>query len=165
MVVFRCTIKFAKKFGFRLETDNQQNPTNVLGDWYFNFFTFQRINYILGVSETSLLPVIVTAKEIKTFPERFGNRLAEVLQIIGIDSKQINLELREMQTISYGKTKSKKVLGCQNDYLRMVSYMMRDNLPSTLLDYSLQLSKTPFKPIGYAYPQEICLKLFEQQIT
>lgn len=161
MVVFRCTKKFAQKYGFRLESDIQPNANNVLGDWYFNFFTFQRINYILGVSENSLLPVIITAKEIRTFSKRFGERLAEVLQIIGVNSKQIDCELREMKSIIFVTTKSKVVLGCQNDYLKMIPYMMSDNVPATLVDYSLQLSKTPFKSIGYANPQEICLKLFE----
>ena len=67
MIIFRCTQKFAKKFNFKLEKSIFAESTNVLGDWYFNYFTFQRKFYLLGVSEKSLLPIVIPAKEIKNF--------------------------------------------------------------------------------------------------
>ena len=163
MVIFRCTQKFAKKFGIGFETVNSQKSETLLGDWYLSFFTYQRIDYLLGVSENSLLPVIITAQERKTFPERFRERLSEILRAIGIEQVRVDRELAEFQSISFAPTRSKIVLGCQNDFIRMSSHILRNDPPASLLEYPLQLSKIPFKPIGYDSPGETCLKLFDQE--
>jgi hypothetical protein len=163
MIIFRCTQKFAKKFKVKPERDISEVSTTVLGDWYFNYFTNQRKHYLLGVSENTLLPVIITAGGLKDFPERFLRQLAEILQNIGIDQPKIDRELAEMQTIIWGVTVSRVILGCQNDYIRNIAYILRDDSLSNLADLSLLLARTPFRSIGFASPREVCSKAFGQK--
>jgi hypothetical protein len=160
MVIFRCTQKLGKRFRIKVEDDLPESSTNKLGDWYFNYFIFERKYYLIGVSEKSLLPVIIPAREIRDFPERFCVALKELLEVIGIDDLLIARELSEMRTVRYGKTQSRVVLGCQNDCIRMVRYMMRDDPPCSLLEQSLKLSRIPFKSIKYKNPREITSGVF-----
>jgi hypothetical protein len=160
MVIFRCTQKLAKRFKIEIEKDLPESSTNTLGDWYFNYFTFERKYYLLGMSEKSLLPVVIPAKEIRDFPERFCVALRELLEVLGIDDSLIARELVEMRSVCYGKTNSRTVLGCQNDCIRMVRYMMRDDPPCSLLEQSLKLSRIPFKTVGYKNPRELTSDFF-----
>jgi hypothetical protein len=119
------------------------------------------MTYICAVNEKSLLPIFIPAKEMKTFSERFLIRLEEVLQRLDIAQPQIEHELQAMSEMRFCKTNSKVVLGCQNDYIRMASYMLRDDSStSSLTEYTLELSKTPFKSIAYASSQEMCRVVF-----
>lgn len=160
MVIFRFTQKLAKRFKMEIEKDLPENSTNMLGDWYFNYFTFERKYFLLGISEKSLLPVVIPAREIGDFPERFCVALRELLEVLGIDDKLIDRELMEMRDVHYGKTNSRNVLGCQNDCIRMVRYMMRDDPPCSLLEQSLKLSRIPFKTVGYKNPVELTSNIF-----
>lgn len=155
MVIFRCTQKLAKKFKLPLEKDCPETSTNILGDWYFNYFIFARKYYLLGVSEKSLLPVIIPAKEIKDFPARLGGELNKILEFLGIEKQKIDEETSAMQKIRFAATKSKIVLGCQNDSIRLLPYILDDNPHSSLLEISLTLGRTPFRSINYSNPLEI----------
>ena len=60
MVTLRCTQKLLR----RLEvTDKPAAPTPVLGDWYANILFSRPHQLVLCVSERSLLPVVLLAKE------------------------------------------------------------------------------------------------------
>jgi hypothetical protein len=161
MVIFRCTQKLAKRFKIEIEKDlPERSSTNMLGDWYFNYFTFERKYYLLGISEKSLLPVVIPAREIRDFPERFCVALRELLEVLEIDDGLIACELADMRIVHYGKTQSKTVLGCQNDCIRIVRYMMRDDPLSSLLEQSLKLSRIPFKTVGYKNTGELTSDIF-----
>ncbi len=155
MMIFRCTQKLAKKFKLSLEKDCYETPTNTLGDWYFNYFIFARKYYLLGVCEKSLLPVIIPAKEIKDFPARFCGELNKILEFIGIEKQKIDAETAAMQEIRFAATKSKTVLGCQNDCIRLLPHILENNPHRNLFESSLTLGRTPFKAINYFNPLEI----------
>ena len=155
MVIFRCTQKLAKKFKLPLEKDFNETSTNILGDWYFNYFIFARKYYLLGVCEKSLLPVIIPAKEIKDFPARFCGELNKILEFSGIEKQKIDEETAAMQKIRFAATKSKTVLGCQNDCIRLLPHILENTSHRNLLEISLTLGRTPFKSINYANPLEI----------
>lgn len=160
MVIFRCTQKLAKKFKLPLEKDFNETSTNILGDWYFNYFIFARKYYLLGVCEKSLLPVIIPAKEIKDFPARFSGELFQILDFIGIDKQKIDAETAEMQKIRFATTKSKIVLGCQNDCIRLLPHIF-DGAPNfNLFESSLTFAKMPFKSIDYANPIDVTKEHF-----
>ncbi len=160
MVIFRCTQKLAKKFKISLEKDCYETPTNILGDWYFNYFIFARKYYLLGVCEKSLLPVIIPAKEIKDFPARFCGELNKILKFIGIDKQKIDEETAAMQKIRFAATKSKTVLGCQNDCIRLLPHILQKEPPYNQLEISLTLGRIPFKSIDYANSIEVTREYF-----
>jgi hypothetical protein len=162
MIVFRCTQKLAKKFRFSLEKDIETVSENVLGDWYFNYFTFDRKYYLIGLSEKSLLSVIVAAKDFKTFPMRFIESLRIILQTIGINKSQIENEISAMENIIFTKTKSKVALGCQNDCIQMIRHRMSYQSGESLLEYSLYLGRVPFKPLKYSFATEVTKMCFDE---
>jgi hypothetical protein len=162
MVIFRCTQKLAKRFNLHLEKDFAETSTNVLGDWYFNYFTHQRKYYLLGLSENSLLPVVIQAKEIKDFPLRFHGELGKILEIIGIDQQKTDEEISEMQQIRFAKTKSKKVLGSQNDCIRLIPHILENAPCFNVSELAMTLGKMPFKSINYLYPYEMTVKCFDK---
>jgi len=53
--------------------------TNLLGNWYANILIIQRQHILLLVSERTLLPVLMPAKNIKSFPQKFSVELSEML--------------------------------------------------------------------------------------
>lgn len=160
MVIFRCTQKLANKFKLQLDKDCREIPTNILDDWYFNYFIFARKYYLLGVCEKSLLPVIIPAKEIKDFPARFSGELTKILEFIGIEKQKIDEETSAMREIRFATTKSKTVLGCQNDCIRLLPHILQKEPPSSLLEISLTLGRMPFKSINYANPIEVTREYF-----
>lgn len=101
-------------------------------------------------------------KQQQNFTERFCQQLKEMLQILGIDQTKIENELSEMSQIRFGTTRSKIVLGCQNDFIRIVLLILHDDPPQSLLEHSLKLSRMPFKSIGYASPLEIAISRFQK---
>lgn len=161
MVIFRCTQKLAKTFNLHLEKDCAETSTNVLGDWYFNYFTHQRKYYLLGLSENSLLPVVIQAKEIKDFSLRFRGELGKILGIIGIDQQKADEEISKMRQIRFAKTKSKKILGCQNDCIRLIPHILENAPHFNVSELAMTLGKMPFKSINYLYPYEMTLKCFD----
>lgn len=151
-MIFRCTQKLAKKFKISLEKGLHETSTNTLSDWYFNYFIYARKYYLLGVCEKSLLPVIIPAKEIKDFPARFCGELDKILKFIRIEKQKIDEETAAMQEIRFTATKSKTVLGCQNDCIRLLPHIFEDDSHSGLLEISLTLGRMPFKSISYDHP-------------
>ena len=162
MVIFRCTQKLAKRFNLHLEVDCAETSANILGDWYFNYFTHQRKYYLLGLSENSLLPVIIPAKEIKDFPSRLSSELGKILQIIGIDWEKIAEEISAMRQIGLAKTKNKKVLGCQNDCIRLLPHILENASHFNVSELALTLGEMPFKSINYLNSCEMTVKCFDK---
>lgn len=69
MIVVRATAKLLKK----LRSDTEENPPNstgILGDWYCNIAIIQKQHLIICVSQKTLLPIILPAKDPASFPKR-----------------------------------------------------------------------------------------------
>jgi hypothetical protein len=66
MFTIRCTRKLLK----HLHADGLGSaapPTTILGDWYANLLFTRHLRLVICVSERSLLPIFVAAKERSTF--------------------------------------------------------------------------------------------------
>jgi hypothetical protein len=84
-----------------------------------------REQFVLCVSERSLLPVVVAAKDARTLVPRFRNALAELLARLDVSPAAIERERAEMAEGRLGRTASRQVLGTMNDFLRMFSWRAR----------------------------------------
>jgi hypothetical protein len=107
------------------------------------------------VYEKSLLPVIIPAKEIKEFPVRFCVQFNKMLKFIGIEKQKIDEETAATQKILFATTKSKTVLGCQNDCIKLLPHILQKEPPYKQLEISLTLGRIPFKSTKYANPIEV----------
>ena len=155
MFTLRCTAKLLRRLRATPGVDLEP-PTTRLGDWYATLVHEHREQFVLCVSERSLLPVVVPAKEARTLVPRFRDALAELLARLGVSTAEIERERAEMDAVRVGRTASRQVLGTMNDFLRMFSWRA---LGRSLLDESLQLAEAPCGPIGMRSPDDLTLEL------
>ncbi len=134
-------------------------PSTKLGAWYANLLFTRPTSLVLCVSEVTLLPLLVPARDLKSFPERLAPALAELLRALSVSNPAIDGELRQMNHFVLAKTASRRVLGMMNDFtFQLESY--RDDRHSTLLDKELFLARAPCSPLGMDSPDERTQALF-----
>ncbi|HYS79837.1 MAG TPA: hypothetical protein VEM76_03970 [Anaeromyxobacteraceae bacterium] len=159
MFTLRCTGKLLKRLHTSPVVDIEQ-PTTRLGDWYATLVYDHREQFVLCVSERSLLPVVVPAKEARTLAPRFRDTVAELLARLGVSPADIERERAEMADVRVGRTASRQVLGSMNDFLRMFSWRAPGR---SLLDESRQLAEAPCGPIGMRSPDDLTLEMLRQR--
>lgn len=164
MVTLRCTQKLLRRISELISEINEQ-PTTLLGDWYANILFSKPQQLVLCVSERTMLPVIVPAKDIHTLPNRLVVAVHEVLTTIGVDPQLAERECAEMQDFRFGKTNNRSILGSLNDLMFNFEYYLQANPVDSLLEHSLRLSTIICKPIGYSHPKDVTLELFGSGIT
>lgn len=152
MYTLRCTAKLLKRLGPSVEGAGEP-PTNRLGDWYATLVHAPRMQLVLMVSERTLLPLVVPAREASTFLERAPAALADVLLRLDVRPAVIEQEVAAMVGGSIGRTASRRVLGTMNDFLGM----MRSHPwpPPSLTELALWLAESPCGPIGMASPDDL----------
>ena len=160
MVTLRCTLKLLKKLGMEYLSETPEATTS-LGDWFANILYTRQDHYILCVSENSLLPILLSAKDLNTLIPRFLKQLSDVLISMGIPNSSITKEIGQMSNLEFGCTKSKVVLGSMNDFVYNFKHMLPVRKSYAFTEWSLNLAETPCGPLNYRSPMEITLKLFD----
>jgi hypothetical protein len=153
----RATVKLLK----RMNAAPDPSPplsTGLLGDWYANLLVVRPAHLVLCVSEWTLLPVLVPAKDIGGLPERLALAVGAMLRAIGVPELEVLRELRHMVEWRIAKTASRQVLGTMNDFAWMAEVDPRETM--SLLDRALLLAECPCKPIGMLDPRRATLALF-----
>ena len=128
MFSFHVTSKVSN----RLKQPLEQNPsqaTNLFGAWYVNLLILHRQHIFLLVSERTLLPVLMPAKNLVLFPKQFPAVLGEVLGAITIPHEMILAELQELTERRFAKTASRQILGSMNDFAKVLDVYLEDGAP------------------------------------
>ena len=159
MTVFRCTQRVLRRFKLTaIEPDTAS--TGVLGDWYANLLNVGRKRLVLCVSERSLLPVIVPARN-KAFPREFGQTLMRVLLALDIPIHSVDAEVAAAQDVQFARTRNRRVLGVMNDFLFSAElYFAYARSHDPVLETCLKLAETPSRPIGMDSPDRLTVSLF-----
>jgi hypothetical protein len=137
--------------------------TTLLGDWYANILFVRPEHLVLCLSEKTLLPVIVQAKDVKSLPRRVAEATEQVLRAVGIPEAEIEAELAEMQQGYLATTASRKVLGCLNDFMFHFELQYKELSGLTLLEHALRLAEMPSAVLEFAFPNEATSALFATQ--
>jgi hypothetical protein len=160
LVAFRCTQRVAKRFRLRL-AESPPPSSGLLGDWYANLLNVGRSRLVLCLSERSLLPVILPARN-DVFPAQFPEFLAEVLRGLQLAPERIEEEVAAAREVVFGKPRSRNVLGALNDFGFHAWHELADpRFQSTPLRTALRLAEMPSKPIGYSSPDRVVHSLFQ----
>jgi hypothetical protein len=159
MITLRCTQKLLKKFKIDGPTESGK-PTNILGDWYANIVYSRKGHFIVCVSERSLLPIVLSARDLNRFVPRFKDLISEVLLELGVPNKSVENEIIQMFPFFYGRTKNKIILGTLTDFTKDLKFMLLQNDYSEL-EWSLYFAETPCGPLNYKNPIEVTKKLYE----
>jgi hypothetical protein len=94
----------------------------ALGDWYVNRLVVARQPLLLIVSSTSLLPMVVSARQVRSLPERLASIVEVRLRGLGVPSELIATELRSMQPVVTAATVDRSVLGILVDFAKAIPY-------------------------------------------
>jgi hypothetical protein len=157
MFTIRCTQKLLKRVDF---TDEPIAPTTLLGDWYANVLYSRPHQLVLCVSERSLLPVVLQAKEAHTLAPRLTVTVGQVLKRLGVPAALIEREQNEMCAFAYSRTRNRRVLGQLKDLLFHLSWYLHDAPDESLLAHSLRLAETPCGVIN-GFPDRLTVELFQ----
>jgi len=158
MTNLRCTARAIRRF--KMDVEDGSEPSNgVLGDWYVNLLNLGPTRFVLCVSEKSLLPVVVPARN-SEFPSRLPAYVERMLLAIGLPADQAAVEAAHCLEVRVGKTRNRSILGVMNDYKQQSNYYVVD-IPS--LSLSLALAETPGGTMGFANPMEKTWEIFEKE--
>ncbi|GAC1494954.1 MAG: hypothetical protein NVS1B5_20240 [Gemmatimonadaceae bacterium] len=161
MLAIRCT----KKLLDRMQVDPDPNPptcSTVLGDWYANLLRVSKQQFILCVSEKTLLPVLLPAVAAKLLPRRLPEAAFDVLKRLGIPGSAIDREMREMQDAVVARTASRSVLGMMNDFAFAAPYRLVEG--ASLVEVALWLAETPCSPIDMNSPDRETQTAFAESL-
>jgi hypothetical protein len=151
--VLRCTQKLLDRLNATPHSEPAPTDT-VLGDWYANLIRVGRIQVVLAVSERSLLPIVVPARDGRALVQRLSEALVPILTSVGVPTADATAELGAMQHWVVGKTASRRILGSLNDLAFQLQVGLLNFPDRTLLAHSLWLAKTPLKVIDYGAPDQ-----------
>src|SRR5262249_47773564 len=118
MFTLRCTAKLRKRLGTRHELPATP-PSTKLGDWYAHLL-FTRPQLVLCVSERTLLPVLVPARDGSLLVARLCYAVGQMLTALGVGDAAVASEREAMKDAVIGKTVSRQVLGSMNDFVHML---------------------------------------------
>ena len=159
MFAIRCTKKLIDRVSPKA-LPSPVPPSTVLGDWYANLVFTRPEQYIVCISERTLLPVVVTAKDAKNLPGRLADATAEVLMAIGLAETDIDEEITQMRSAYFAKTADRRVLGSLNDFVFHFEHGTGSDLSVSILERTLRMARMPCGAIEYAYPSEAALAAF-----
>src|SRR5438093_774093 len=149
MFTLRCTARLRKRLGMMKDAPPMPSSTK-LGDWYAHLL-FSRPRVVLCVSERTLLPVLIPARDARLLVQRLRDVVGQMLVELGIADAAVESERAAMMDAVIGKTLSRQVLGSMNDFVRMLdSYRGA----GSLLEVSLRLAETPCGPLRMNSPRE-----------
>ena len=146
MLTLHCTRKLLKHLHTVIRADSVR-PTTCLGDWYAHLLFTERLRLVICVSERSLLPVFVAAKDPASFVPRFQAAVQSVLRCIGVPPESLDHEAREMAKVMTGAGANRSVLGSLND-LAFLSRAVIDEQPEIdLTMLAMEVAETPCAPL------------------
>ena len=159
MFAVRCTRKLLNR-GAPKSLSAPTPPTTVLGDWYANIVFTRPEQVVVCISERTLLPVIVTAKDIKRLPERLAAAAGMILTSIGASPEDVDAEHSEMRVGCLATTANRRVLGYLNDFVFHFEHGAGSQAELSIHERTLRLARMPCAALEYAYPTEATLAAF-----
>lgn len=118
---------------------------SALGDWYVNRVVVARQPLLLLVSASSLLPMVVPARDVRSLPDRLPALVEARLQRLGVDAHLIAAELRSMVPVATAATVDRSILGTLNDFAKAMPYYLDSATPApkSLAGLEAWLAQTP----------------------
>jgi hypothetical protein len=96
----------------------------ALGDWYVDRVVIDRRPLLLLVSSTSLLPMLLPARDVRGLPTRLGGLVEARLKRLGIEAHTIEAEKLAMVPVIIGSTADRSVLGIMTEFARSLPYYL-----------------------------------------
>jgi hypothetical protein len=136
-------------------------PTTRLGNWYANLLPFEAGDFLLCVSEKTLLPIALPVSALPNLPQELSKALLPVLTGLGIERGFIEQERFAMAQAAFSTTANRHVVGFMNEFAFMMSVRLAEE-STPLTELSLWLAGTPCK---MCFPDRATQELFFSGLT
>jgi len=117
--LIRCTAKLRKEMGLKKTDLCEGEPVPPgLGQWHAHLIYIMRKKCVLFVNDRTLLNFIqpdVRREQIRKLDELFREMLPALLSEKGLTPEQVDAIMSDYETITYGKSNNRSVLGSMND--------------------------------------------------
>ncbi len=144
MVFLRATRKVLSLLPPTSENATEGNDT-ALGDWFVNRIVIDRRPLLLLISSTSLLPILIPARDVRHLPEHLPDLVEQRLERLGVDATLIRAEVSALTPVGVGPTNNRSVVGILTDFCRLAPYYftIRGWGDAEIEDTERKLSGTP----------------------
>lgn len=133
--------------------------TASLGDWYATLIRTRRGHFVLAMARQTLLPVVVTGRDVRTFPDRLTAQVVAMLESYGVPADAVEREREAMRDVVYARTDDRSNVGVLTEFQRLLTYDLAEPSELSLLDLSLRLAWTPITA-RKTFPVDATCKLF-----
>lgn len=163
MIVLRCTARLLRDVArHHPRASATHRPTSRLGEWYANRLNVGARRYIMATHATSLLSVVVPARDLRGLPERIATATDRLLLDLGVPAAVRAPEVDAMRDVRVTRTASGSVLASMR-WITMYADTLLWDLPHrpgrTLADVNVALSDCPCGALGGGIPADAALLL------
>jgi hypothetical protein len=169
VVTLRCTRLVRDRLHLPRQTVPEPPPsTGRLGDWYVHLVRFGRPEFAIATSERSLLRVLFPARALRTtLASNLRAAVRSLLESLGVSREAVAREIAAMESVTFGRTTNRRVLGSMNDLAFQASVHLARG--DDLLTISRRRADTPMSAIGakrwdYGYPGEVARELLTTSV-
>jgi hypothetical protein len=135
-------------------------PTTKLGDWYGNLIRMGNRHVLLFISERSRLPVMVPVRAANRLRSSFPDAVFQALVAVGVPAEAVERERLEMSEITFGRTRSRSLLGSLNDFSLMARMHFAVRRTDSLERLTRDLAETPLiLPFDGAHPSAVTRRI------
>jgi hypothetical protein len=159
VIVVRCTAKLLERLPARSDDPQETLSTSRLGDWYATLIRTRRGHFVLAMARETLLPVVVTGRNLRGLPERLVEQVAAMLESYGVPAAAVASERDAMRDVAYTRTDDRSNVGVLTEYKRLLAFDLSEPSDLSLLDLSLRLAWTPIIARN-TFPVDATCKLF-----
>jgi len=158
VIVVRCTAKLLERLPARSGPPVTLS-TSRLGDWYATLIRTRRGHFVLAMARETLLPVVVTGRDLRALPKRLVEQVAAMLESYGVPADAVASERDAMRDVVYARTDDRSNVGLLTEFQRLLAFDLSDSPELSLLDLSLRLAWTPIVARN-TFPVDATCKLF-----
>jgi len=157
MQTIRCTQKLLKEIPREPSEEVAVLPAAC---WHANLLRIDWHKCLLFTHDTTLFSLFipgVTKPDFKHFPDMFGQALFRAMRQFDFSQAQIENMLDRSRDIRIDRTNNRSVLGSMNDMKQMIELTVFDQgglAETNMTKLRRMLNHTPFKAIGYSFPEE-----------
>ena len=156
MITIRCTRKLLDRIRRPIDPDPPES-TSALGDWYAKPFQIGPKRFVLLMSGTTRLPVVMPGRDLANLGSNFPEALRHVLLAIGVPSAVADAETELSRDFVYAATDSRSMLGSLNDFAFMALHRSRDTSDVDVVSLAVELSGTPIIAMNFGFPRDVTL--------
>ena len=160
MQYIRCTQKLLNELKVKLPNELKVK-FGFIGGWHSNLLHVERRKCVLFTNDKTLFSFFVPGlkkPEFNHFDELFRQYLFKSLLNEGFSQPQIERVLGEYQTIFFGKTNNRSVLGSMTDLSFKLEYHIKASGGLSYLDLmalNKQINRIPMKAIDHKYSIDV----------